>query len=77
MKYEEKTLIAYTLMIGAIVMITAGVLLEVVTSIKIHEEQLIAKINKLELENRDLKLDNNILKMEINKNEEVKGNEDN
>lgn len=77
MKYEEKTLIAYTLMTGAIIMITAGLLLEVVTSIRIHEEQLIAKINKLELENRDLKLDNNILKMEINKNEEVKGNEDN
>lgn len=65
MKYEEKTLIAYTLIIGAIVMITAGVSLKVVTNIRIHEEQLITKINKLTDENKDLKRDIIVLKRYI------------
>lgn len=57
-----KKTVALILLVGSVLMIIVGIILNVAISVRNKEEKLIDKINQLEKENKQLKIDYNIQK---------------
>lgn len=59
-----KKTVALILLVGSVLMIIVGIILNVAISVRNKEEKLIDKINQLEKENKQLKIDYNVQKEE-------------
>lgn len=59
-----KKTVALILLVGSVLMIIVGIVLNVAISVRNKEEKLIDKINQLEKENKQLKIDYNVQKEE-------------
>ncbi len=59
-----KKTVALMLLVGLVLMIIVGIILNVAISVRVKEEKMIDKINKLEEKNKQLKTDYNIQKEE-------------